>query len=1119
MKKNKKLLALVIIVTSLLFVVDIVGQVTSAHEEKISNAIPKQVVNTPKKNHRVLVFSRTEGYRHDAIPFGNKAIELMGKQTGAFETVFSEEMSVFKSESLKEFDAIVLNNTTNLEFKHPVLRKSLLDFVKSGKGLMGIHAATDNFYNWSEAAEMMGGQFDGHPWNSQGTWAAGICDSTHKLNEGFTNKKLRIKDEIYRHKLLNLRENSRVIVSLDMRDSVNLNVEGVHYTDKDIPISWVRSYEKGRIFYCSFGHNPSIYWNSEILAHYFAGIQFVLGDLPVETKPLDFDINTVLDYEILSENLAQISHYEFGQSREAHKDVRQFVSLVSQSQKATERIEKELIKFLKSDATLGGKQFVSHLFADIGSESSISTLAEMLYDSSTAEMARFALEKIPHKLAGKALRTAFMKSDNKIKIGIINSLGKRQDEESVSQIKKMIFSSDKQMASAAVAALGRIASERAITTLEDSKNKVSLEIHQEIVFALLDCADTFLVKNKNDRANKIYKELFVASEKNPVRYAALRGMIHSSPDKDVDKILINVLRDENSKIRSGVPMIVSEIPTDYDISGLIEALPSFSAVDQVSLLNALSNRKDDYIIKMAIQLSKHENQAVRSDAFILIGKVGDFSSVKYLAEVSANKSSESKAAQNALYQLAGENVDLEIVKLIPDVSNEVKFQLIRSLRKRQPEDKGSKISNVLLQIANTDSKKLRVESIRALQFIAGKEQMQALIDLLVGVENNQERRALEKTIVVIVHKENTDSLTTQIMLSELSHSKDIKTRSSLLLILAKVGHSSALPIFKRSILDTSETLQTASVMALAEWSTDAPIKELETIIRESTNPTHRTLALRGFVRMASLPNEYAEQVTSKRFRLAMELSETDDDKKMVLSGLSEQKSFSAFQMATEQLDTPALRDEAELAVVNIAAATLSTHPEETKRILLEIRQNSSDAGIIELAQKHINEIEKYEGYITFWQLSKVYSNDNDDDFYFEFPPEIKGANVNWTTMTEISDTNTPWQVNLTNIFGGNFCAGYLRTNIWSDTNQKARAELGSNDGIKAWFNGELIHSNDLSRTVGPGDDIVEINLKKGWNKLMLKIRQLGGSWGASARIRNVDGSKIKNLKTQPTRDE
>lgn len=1119
MEKIKKRLIFAILVTSLLFVADIMGQVTSAQEAKISKALPKQVVKKPEKNRRLLVFSRTEGYRHDAIPFANKAIELMGINTGAFETVFSEDMSVFESENLKEFDAIVLNNTTNLKFENPVLRKNLLDFVKNGKGLMGIHAATDNFYNWSEAAEMLGGQFDGHPWDGQGIWTVEISDPDHILNEGFENNKFKINDEIYHHKKLDLRENCRVLIGLDMRDSVNLGAKGVHFTDKDIPISWVRGYGKGRIFYCSFGHTPAIYWNSEILAHYFAGIRFLLGDLQAETKPLEFDINAVLDFELLLENLSQISHYEFGQSREAHKDVRQFVSLASQSQKATLRTETELINFLKSNATLAGKQFVCHLLADIGSDASINTLSAMLYDSSTVEMARFALEKIPHKSADGALRTALMKSETDAKIGILNSLGKRRDEESVFQIKEMIFSSDKQIACAAIVALGKIANEEAITILEEAKSKVSPDIRQDIVIALLDCADALLAENNKEQANKIYEELFAASEKDPIRYAALRGMVNSSSEEAVNRLLINVMLNENRKIRSSVPMIVENIPVDYDISGLIATLPSFNAVDQVRLLNALSNRKDDYILLMAIQLSKHENQAVRSDAFVLIGKVGNFSSVQYLAEVSVQKSSDGKAAQNALYQLAGEKVDLEIVRLIPGASDEVKFQLIRSLRMRRPEDKDSKISSALLQTARTENENLRMESIRALQFIAGKEQIQALIDLLIKVESDRERSALEKAIVVTAYKSNSDSLATQIMLSALSHSNDIQTRRSLLLVLAKVGHSSALPAFKKAMLDSSETLQTAAITALAEWSTDAPMKELETIIRESSNSTHRTLALRGFVRMANLPGENSDQETIKSFQLAMELCETDDDRKLVLSGLSKQESFSAFQMAMEQYDIPALRAEVEVAVVNIATATLRTHPEETKKALIEIRQNSNDTSIIELAQKHINEIEKFEGYITLWQLSEVYSSDSDDDFYFEFPPEKKGEKVEWTTMTEISDKNSPWQVNLTNIFGGNFCAGYLRTNIWSDLDQTARIELGSNDGIKAWFNGDLIHSNDLSRTVGTGDDIVEIHLKKGWNSVMLKIRQLGGSWGASARIRNLDGSEIVNLKYQPERDE
>ena len=73
-----------------------------------------------------------------------------------------------------------------------------MDFVKSGKGICGIHAATDNFYNWPEAAAMMGGLFDGHPWGGGGTWAVQIEEPDHPINQGFDGEGFWVNDEIYK---------------------------------------------------------------------------------------------------------------------------------------------------------------------------------------------------------------------------------------------------------------------------------------------------------------------------------------------------------------------------------------------------------------------------------------------------------------------------------------------------------------------------------------------------------------------------------------------------------------------------------------------------------------------------------------------------------------------------------------------------------------------------------------------------------------------------------------------------------------------------------------------------------------------------------------------------------
>ena len=249
---------------------------------KVTAALPAKAPAKPAKGRKLLVFTRCEGFRHGCIPLASKALELMGRKTGAYSTVVSDEMSMFAADKLKEFDAVLFNNTTRLKFKDPAHRKALMAFLKSGKGVVGIHAATDNFYTWPEAAEMMGGMFAGHPWGAGGTWAVKLDEPDHTLNKSFGGKGFKIKDEIYklRGKVYS-RKKLRVLVSLDMSDEKTCS-RGNKDPKRDVGISWVHKVGAGRVFYCSLGHNNSVYWNTNVLAHYLAGIQYAMGDLKID---------------------------------------------------------------------------------------------------------------------------------------------------------------------------------------------------------------------------------------------------------------------------------------------------------------------------------------------------------------------------------------------------------------------------------------------------------------------------------------------------------------------------------------------------------------------------------------------------------------------------------------------------------------------------------------------------------------------------------------------------------------------------------------------------------------------------------------------------------------------
>jgi type 1 glutamine amidotransferase len=469
-----------------------------------------------------------KGFKHGSIPYWDRALAIMGRKTGAFEAVVSSDMAQFSAENLKRFDAVCFNNTTRLKFDEP-LRKSLMAFIKGGKGIVGIHAATDNFYDWPEAAEMMGGQFCGHPWGSGGTWAVKIDDAGHPLMAAYKGKGFKVKDEIYLTKPpLYSRDKQRVLMSLDMTDKATRSVQRGKFSDADVGISWVKSYGKGRLFYCSLGHNNHLTWDPALLQHYLAGIQFALGDFPVDTKPKPM-ISLGKGSE-MDELFEKIKKYDYGQSRAKLTEVSNMIRDAYGSPAKLRQIETSCVGVLRSDATPAAKQFVCRKLSIIGTKACVPTLAAMLtkkpaskQEPHPADMARYALERIPGEAVSAALRKALSKTTGKAKVGIINSLGQRRDSKAVGALSKLIGSSDALAADAAAAALGNIAGPDATKALAEARIKTKGKLRLVVLDGYLKCADKLAAEGKRREASAIYRQL--ATEPAPIGAAALRGMV------------------------------------------------------------------------------------------------------------------------------------------------------------------------------------------------------------------------------------------------------------------------------------------------------------------------------------------------------------------------------------------------------------------------------------------------------------------------------------------------------------------------------------------------------------------------------------------------------------------
>ena len=259
--------------------------------DKVSKALPDKAPATPKAKHKILIYSKTDGFRHSSIGIGNKAIEMMGDKTGAYIAMSSEDESMFEPEKLKMFDAVYMLNTTGNclkskdgdKAKEELYKKSLEDFVLSGKGLMGSHSATDTYGGWKAYQKMMGGTFDGHPWHQK--VPIKNLEPSNPLNAAFGGKGFDITDEIYQFRKDTALPSDRLfLLALDIPNMEKDAAKGNRKTEGPYPVSWASTYGKGRTFYCSLGHREEIYWNPTILQHYLAGLQYVLGDLDAPSK-------------------------------------------------------------------------------------------------------------------------------------------------------------------------------------------------------------------------------------------------------------------------------------------------------------------------------------------------------------------------------------------------------------------------------------------------------------------------------------------------------------------------------------------------------------------------------------------------------------------------------------------------------------------------------------------------------------------------------------------------------------------------------------------------------------------------------------------------------------------
>lgn len=221
-----------------------------------------------KEEPRILVFSKTKGYRHESIQAGIEAIKKLGMKHH-FLVDTTENANKFQKENLKRYKAVVFLSTTG-DVLNQEQQNNFEQYIKAGGGFVGIHAATDTEYDWPWYGKLVGAYFAGHPSDpnvQDGVFT--IVDKNTMATDSFPDSKWAHKDEFYSFK--NINPDIKVLMTVDEK-SYHGGTNGDYH-----PMAWYHDFDGGRSFYTNMGHTKETFSDPLYLRHLWGGIHYAMG--------------------------------------------------------------------------------------------------------------------------------------------------------------------------------------------------------------------------------------------------------------------------------------------------------------------------------------------------------------------------------------------------------------------------------------------------------------------------------------------------------------------------------------------------------------------------------------------------------------------------------------------------------------------------------------------------------------------------------------------------------------------------------------------------------------------------------------------------------------------------
>jgi HEAT repeat protein len=805
----------------------------------------------------------------------------------------------------------------------------------------------------------------------------------------------------------------------------------------------------------------------------------------------------------MDEALGRLKTYKLGQENEAINTIRD-AAVGSFGDAATRnKLATGLAAILESDATTDAKQFACRQLALIGTQEQVPALAKLLTDRELSQMARYALTRIPGGVVDRVLIDALGRTEGANKLGIINTLGNRCCFAAREPLTKLLGTEPKEVATEAARALGRIGTPAAAEALQKALQTRSGSDRDAVADAYLECAGVLRAQGDVQTAELMYVRVLDSDLPSYVRGAALKGYASTAPADEAPILIISALKGDEKQLQIAAAQAAGDIAGPEAGRVLAAVLPDLSARAQKLLIYAMARRGDRVVLDVVTKACSSKDAGVRMAALEALGSLGDITSIPTLVKAGSDGPDRERAiACKSLASLRDDHADAALISQLDSANGSQAVTIITAIVARN----AAQAVPTLLKAASSENREVRLASSVGLRESATAEHIPALVSLFVGA-TGQDRPVLRTMLITVAHRCKAERQASQALVASLDKVTDLEARCAFLVPLGELGDDSALPVLRKALDDNQELVQRAAIGALARWPNAAALPDLLRVAREGKDAMCRISALRGYIDLVAMTGSMPATEKVQCYKTAMSLASEPAEKKKVLGALANVKAAEAIQFAASFLQNEQVKSEAASAVLLIAQNTYMDDAKPAKVALGQVVAADVSNEIKEQAKKTLDQIGAAGSYLLDWEVAGPYMEQGKNySQLFDIPlgPEVQKAKVAWRKMPAFATgKNVGYLDLLAELGGGEQRVAYLRTQIESDELKPVTLEIFSDDGVKAWLNGRVIHSNNVARPISPEPDRVTTTLEKGTNTLMLKVTQNNLPWGAIVRVREA----------------